>query len=94
MKTKLKTSLAPFEVRIKDGSYTVEATEAPSGGKAGQQHIPTVTNTGAVSRVRVFCLGYILFFCGLSSSDPARGHHLFCFNIIYTHIFFRSAVKR
>ena len=35
-----------FELRIKDGSYTVDAPVLPSGDK-GTQHIETVTNSGA-----------------------------------------------
>lgn len=37
---------ASFEVRVKGGGYTVESPVAPAGKKAGQQHIPTVTNSG------------------------------------------------
>ena len=86
MKTKMKASMAPFEVRIKDGSYTVEATETPSGGEAGQQHIPTVTNTGAVSRVRVYLSGMYYSFCGFVFCLTA-GHHLFLFQYnLYTYI--------
>jgi len=36
-----------FELRIKDGSYTVDAPVLPSGDKPGEQHIETVTNSGA-----------------------------------------------
>jgi len=36
-----------FELRIKDGSYTVDAPKLPSGDKPGEQHIETVTNSGA-----------------------------------------------
>ena len=35
-------------MRIKNGSYTVESAVGPSVKGDGQQHIPTVTNTGAL----------------------------------------------
>ena len=42
-----KTLEKKFELRIKDGSYTVDAPVLPSGDKPGQQHIETVANSGA-----------------------------------------------
>ena len=47
---RLKRRDASFEVRIKDGSYKVE-TPVGSSGKAGVQHIATVTNAGCVNRM-------------------------------------------
>ena len=47
---RLKRRDTSFEVRIKDGSYKVE-TPVESSGKAGVQHIATVTNAGCVYRM-------------------------------------------
>ena len=41
-----KVSGHSFEVRIKNGSYVVESEVLPAGSGAGQQHIPTVSNSG------------------------------------------------
>lgn len=41
----------PFEVRIRDGSYSVKSPVASSGEKVGQQFIPTVTNSGILYRM-------------------------------------------
>lgn len=43
---------AKFEVRIRDGSYTVEAAVAQEGNKGpGQQHIETVSNSGVFIKI-------------------------------------------
>ena len=42
---------APFEVRIKDGSYKVKTPVGPSV-EAGRQHIATVANAGCAYRLR------------------------------------------
>jgi ABC-type multidrug transport system fused ATPase/permease subunit len=47
---RLKLRDASFEVRIMDGSYMVE-TPVESSGKAGVQHIATVSNSGFVFRM-------------------------------------------
>jgi ABC-type multidrug transport system fused ATPase/permease subunit len=41
----------PFEVRIKNGSYTVKSPVADAGEKIGQQFIPTVTNSRALVKI-------------------------------------------
>ncbi len=41
----------PFEVRIKNGSYTVKSQVATSAEKIGQQFIPTVTNSRALIKM-------------------------------------------
>jgi ABC-type glutathione transport system ATPase component len=48
---RLRRHDAPFEVRIKDGSFKVKTPVEPSG-KAGRQHIATVANAGCVYRLR------------------------------------------
>ena len=45
---RVKRKDASFEVRIKNGSYTVKSPVMQTGKKPGQQHIPTVTNSGAI----------------------------------------------
>lgn len=52
MKSKMKSLKrfdAPFEVRIRNGSYTVK-TDGSTSGKRGQR-IPTVANSGALLKV-------------------------------------------
>jgi ABC-type multidrug transport system fused ATPase/permease subunit len=41
----------PFEVRIKNGSYTVKLPVADADEKIGQQFIPTVTNSRALVKI-------------------------------------------
>lgn len=41
----------PFEVRIKNGSYTVKSSAAVIGDKVGEQYIPTVTNSMALIKM-------------------------------------------